>query len=78
MKLILSYDEATKMADHLNAMSPWIFEDVRVEQQPDDTCVYTDGKINIEIVFEEDTSHLCPECSEYLEECICGEEEVEK
>ena len=77
MKLTLSYDEARKMGQHINAMNPWVFEDVRVEQQPDDTRVYTEGKVDLEIVFEEDTSHLCPECGEYLEECICGEE-VEK
>jgi len=70
MKLILGYDEATKMADHIEVMSPWLFENMRLET--DDGVRYVG---NIEIVFEEDTSHLCFDCREYLVECICNEEE---
>ena len=67
MKLILSHDEATKMAAHLNALSPWVFENMRLEI--DDGTFY---KGDIEITFEDNTSHLCQSCNEYLEECTCG------
>jgi hypothetical protein len=66
MKLILGYDEAREMGQYINAMSPWVFGDMRLET--DDGTPYIG---DIEIVFEEDTSHLCPKCGEYLEECIC-------
>jgi len=68
MKLILGCDEARKMSDHINTMNPWLFENMRLET--DDGIKYIG---NIEIVFEETTSHLCSKCSEYLEECICDE-----
>lgn len=70
MKLILGYDEATKMADYINAMNPWLFENIRLET--DDGIRYIG---NMEITFEEAISHLCIECGEYLEECICNKEE---
>lgn len=69
MKLTLSYNEAQKVGQHIINMRPYIFENMRL--RTDDSINYIG---DIEIVFEEDISHLCTKCGEYLEECICDEE----